>query len=303
MTINKIEFDILSYLTECDETTNVISDISKLSGVSFDEVISSYSYLMDKGLIEDNKISDKGLEALEPFRVKKAFILAAGFGSRMVPVTLDRPKPLVKVNGKRIIDTLLTALIRRDITDITIIRGYKKECFDELLEDYPFIKLVDNDDYEVTNSISSLEKVIDEVGSCYICEADFYIKNPDIIHKYNYSTNYLGAFVEETDDWCLDLDNGYVKNYRKGGKNCFMSYCISYWNKEDAKVLKEDIKRQYEDVEGRNIFWEAVPLTLKHDNYKIEIKRCHKEDILEIDTFDELVAIDASYKDYKAGEE
>ena len=81
--------------------------------------------------------------------------MAAGFGSRMVPVTLDRPKPMVAVNGVRIIDTLLDALVSVGIKDITLVRGYKKEKFDEILEKYPFINLIDNDIYDKTNNISS----------------------------------------------------------------------------------------------------------------------------------------------------
>ena len=85
------------------------------------------------------------------------------------------------------------------------------------------------------------------------------------------------------------------------GRSNLESKCILI-SDTDAERLKEDIKNQYKDEEGRNIFWEAVPLTLCHDNYKIEIKECRKEDILEIDTFDELVAIDPSYKGYKSEE-
>ena len=305
MNISKLEFEILVFFAEKRKETFEIDDVASEINESFNDIDNCLKELKERGFISSKdklEINEKGLEALEPYRVKKAFILAAGFGSRMVPVTLDRPKPLVRVNGKRIVETMIEALISKDIKDITIVRGYKKECFEELVKDYPFIKLVDNDEYDVTNSISSLEKVIDDIGECYICESDFYVTNPNIISKYNYSTNYLGAYVGETDDWCLDLDNGYVKNYRKGGKSCYISYCVSYWTKEDAERLKEDIKNQYKDEEGRNIFWEAVPLTLCHDNYKIEIKECRKEDILEIDTFDELVAIDPSYKGYKSEE-
>ena len=55
-------------------------------------------------------ITEKGIKALEPYRVRKAIILAAGFGQRLAPVSLQTPKPLVEVNGVRIIDTLLDAL-------------------------------------------------------------------------------------------------------------------------------------------------------------------------------------------------
>lgn len=72
------------------------------------------------------EISEKGLKALGPYRVRKAIILATGFGQRLAPVTLDTPKPLVKVNGVRIIDTLLDALVAKGITNITIVRGYKE---------------------------------------------------------------------------------------------------------------------------------------------------------------------------------
>ena len=89
------------------------------------------------------------------YAADKAIILAAGFGSRMVPVTLNTPKPLVKVNGVRIIDTIIDSLLEAGIEDITIIRGYKKECFDVLLGKYPGLKFIDNDLFDKTNSISS----------------------------------------------------------------------------------------------------------------------------------------------------
>ena len=48
----------------------------------------------------------------------------------MMPATADRPKPLVTVNGVRILETLLDALVAVGIRDITVVRGYRKECFD-----------------------------------------------------------------------------------------------------------------------------------------------------------------------------
>ena len=64
--------------------------------------------------------------------------MAAGFGSRMVPVTLYTPKPLVRVNGRRIIDTVIDAALAASIDDIVIVRGYKGDAFDELLDEEEF---------------------------------------------------------------------------------------------------------------------------------------------------------------------
>ena len=55
--------------------------------------------------------------------------MAAGFGSRMQPVTLTTPKPLVKVNGMRMIDTVIQGLHHNGIQEIYIVAGYLKEQF------------------------------------------------------------------------------------------------------------------------------------------------------------------------------
>ena len=73
------------------------------TGMSVGSVNEAISNLSDLGFIANRSVTDEGLEALEPFRAKRAVLIAAGFGSRMVPVTLNTPKPLVRVGGKRII--------------------------------------------------------------------------------------------------------------------------------------------------------------------------------------------------------
>ena len=73
------------------------------------------------------KVTVEGYNTLEPFRVKRAILLAAGFGSRMIPITLNTPKPLVLVHGKRIIETILDALLKVGIEEIYIVRGYLSE--------------------------------------------------------------------------------------------------------------------------------------------------------------------------------
>lgn len=230
-------------------------------------------------------------------KVERAIIMAAGFGSRMVPVTLTTPKPLVSVNGTRIIETLIERILKADIHEIYIIRGYLKEKFDVLLEKYPFIKFIDNDDYDKENNISSAIKVVDLLENAYLCEADFVCKGDDIIIPYQEKTNYLGTPVESTDDWCFDVDKyGFLYNYRKGGKNCYQAFGISYWSKEDAKLLKDRLTKMYSVEANKQEFWEMCIFKFYKDDFKIRIRECKKESIMEIDSFDELCSIDPSYK-------
>ena len=141
-------------------------------------------------------------------------------------------------------------------------------------------------------------QAVDLIDRCYICEADLYITNPDVIRKYEYVTNYLGAKVSETDDWCFIKRNGYTDQYQMGGTDCYQAFGISYWNSEDSDKLKQDLKRVYTSRGGKENLWEAVPLKICKNNYHIEIRKCHKSDILEIDNFIELIAADPSYAKY-----
>lgn len=297
--MNRYEFELMTFIEKNGEAVypmRTLSDSLKIPGTAIAKCLEN---LVSDGLIEQEddelRITEKGLEALEPYRVRKAVVMAAGFGSRMMPATADRPKPLVTVNGVRILDTLLDAIVAVGIEDITIVRGYKKEKFDEIIEKYPFIKFIDNDRYDKENNISSAILALDEIDDCYLCEADLYITNPEIITKYQYASNILGSYSLETDDWSFQLDNnGHIINYQKGNTYCWNYYGISYWTKEDSAQLRKDWAELYET--NKDVFWEEVPLILRKENYGVEIRQCNKSDIMEIDNYYELAQLDPSYK-------
>lgn len=60
----------------------------------------------------------------------KAVILAAGRGSRLKNMTASLPKPLVEFRGRRLIDWQIDALNGAGLNEISIVRGYRGECFD-----------------------------------------------------------------------------------------------------------------------------------------------------------------------------
>lgn len=296
--MNRYLFEVLCFIEKNGKKKYEIREISDSIQISGTMVSKCLEEAKEKGYIEGDSplfITDFGLEVLEPYRVKKAVIMTAGFGSRMMPETADKPKPMVTVNGKRIIDTLLDPLVSIGITDITIVRGYKKERFDEILVQYPFVKFIDNDRYNKENNISSAILAIDEINNCYLCEADLYITNPAIITKYQYVSNILGSYSLETDDWSFQLDeHGHIRNYKKGNTYCYNYYGISYWTAEDSAKLRSDWSEIYKA--NKDVFWEEVPLILKKENYQVEIRQCNKQDIMEIDNYYELAQLDETYR-------
>lgn len=234
-------------------------------------------------------------------KVKKAILLAAGFGSRMVPVTIHTPKPLVKVNGKRIIDTLIDACLAADIEEIYIVRGYLGEQFDFLLEKYPMIRFIDNPLYDKANNISSALAVRELLSNAYVMEADLYLHDPSIITKYHNGSDFLAIKKDKTDDWCFEVEDDIIVKEKVGGENCWQMVGISYWSEEDGKKLAGDIDEVYNQPGGKNAYWEQVPLLYRKERYRVAVRECKDEDVVEIDTFDELKALDPSYERYSYG--
>mgnify|MGYP004627309121 FL=1 len=302
--MTRYEFEVLSHLERNGAGQYSLRTLSDALTISGGEISQCLERLAAKHWITRGgdalAVTDAGLAALEPYRVKRAIILAAGFGSRMMPATADRPKPLVTVNGVRILETLLDALVAVGIRDITVVRGYRKECFDALLEKYPFLTLVDNDIYSKTNNISSVMAGLNKLDGCYLCEADLYITNPGIITKYQYASNILGAYCLETDDWSFQMDAaGHIINYQKGNTFCYNYYGISYWTKADSARLREDFRQVYGEAGGKDYFWEFIPLVLRKERYAVEIRQCRKSDIMEIDNYYELAQLDSTYRTEK----
>ncbi len=293
--LTRKQFDILELLTR--ETGSVTQrQMESISGYSLGTVNSTVKDLSNLGYMKDGKITDDGLLALEPYRAKRAVFIAAGFGTRLVPITLNTPKPLVRVNGERIIDSQIDACLEAGITEIYIVRGYLAEQFDQLLYKYPMVKFLENPVYNEANNISSAMVARYRMQNAYIFEADLLIRNKSLIRKYAYRSNVLGIRKERTDDWCLTEKNGCVDEEKVGGLNCYQLVGIYYFNASDGARLSGDLKQAYENPGGKELFWDNVPNQVFHGKYRIEIRPCNERDVTEIDTFNELKEIDKSYK-------
>ena len=293
--ITRKQFDVLTFL-EKSGVGKSQREIAEGTGMSIGSVNKVVTELNNAELTKNGTLTSKGYNALEPYRVKKAIFIAAGFGSRLVPITLNTPKPLVRVNGVRMIDTLLDAVLAVGISEIYVVRGYLGEQFDQLLYKYPNIKFIENPLYNEANNISSALLARHLMQNAYVLEADLVLSNADIIKKYQYTSNYLGVKTDYTDDWCFETKNKIIPKVISGGTDCHHMLGISYWDEEAGAKLYDDIKKVYDMPGGKERYWDQVSLEYCKNNYNIEVRECTFDDIVEIDSFADLKKIDPTYR-------
>ena len=234
------------------------------------------------------------------YKVERAIIMAAGIGKRMQPVTLQTPKPLVKVQGVRMIDTVIRGLHQNGITEIYIVTGYLKEQFQILEKEYPGVKLIENPYYDSCNNISSLYMAREHIENVIILDGDQMIYNPDILRPDFERSGYNCIWTdEETEEWVLTVKDEVVTSCsRTGGEQGWQLYSISRWSKEDGEKLKKHLEVEFEEKKNTQIYWDDVAMFCYPQEYELGIMEMKSGDIVEIDNLEELAAIDKTYEKY-----
>ena len=233
----------------------------------------------------------------DPYIAERAIVLAAGRGERMRPLTDEMPKPMVRVDGRRIIDTLLAALVAAGIPEIYVVRGYLGEKFDALKEAYPTLHFIDNPHWHEANNISSLLAAGDLVENAFVVEGDLFLQNPSLLSREQQGTNYLAISVKETTDWCFFPDEaGVIRRMAVGGTDCWKMVGISYWTTEDGRNLAQSIRRLYETPGGAARYWDEAALSADIEDFSVHVRACTAEDVQEIDTLAELETLRKSLK-------
>ena len=107
-----------------DATQRELASATKLSlglvNSTLKECIISGYLSQESGNSRSLTLTQTGLDKLNDFKVKSGIILAAGFGSRFVPLTFETPKGLLEVHGQPMIERQIEQLINKGIEDIVI---------------------------------------------------------------------------------------------------------------------------------------------------------------------------------------
>lgn len=233
-------------------------------------------------------------------KIKRAIIMAAGLGKRMQPLTLETPKPLIEVNGKRMIDTVINALHKNGINEIYIVVGYLKEKFEVLLDEYEGITLIENPYYDTCNNISSLYVAREHLSDVIILDGDQIIYNPEILNPNFTLSGYNAIWTDGfTDEWLLTVEDNIITHCsRTGGEKGWQLFSVSRWNSEDGEKLKKHLEIEFEQRQNRQIYWDDVAMFCYPEEYTLGITEMQKSDIIEIDSISELASMDEKYKKY-----
>ncbi len=229
--------------------------------------------------------------------------MAAGIGKRMQPVTFETPKPLIRVNGIRIIDTVIQGLNSNNIFEIYVVVGYMKEKFYSLEKEYPGVKIIENPYYNTCNNISSLYMVRDHIDDALILDGDQMIYNDAILQPEFERSGYNCVWTDtDTDEWLLTVENGIVKSCsRSGGKGGWQLYSISRWTAQDGRKLKKHLELEFELKKNQQIYWDDIALFCHPEDYHLGIQEMDRKDVIEIDSIYELAQLDNHYKKYIHG--
>lgn len=144
-------------------------------------------------------------------------IMAAGIGSRLGKITNHQPKCLIQAGGETLISRIIRLLAKKNITNISVVTGYKAELIHKELGDS--VQYFHNPFFTVTNSIASLWLARDEIKSdTLLMNADLFFEEEllDVVCKLKDPVTMLSDSTRiETADYRFGFDGEYICRYGK----------------------------------------------------------------------------------------
>ena len=271
-------------------------ELKEDANVSIGYVSKTMKSFAQKGYIDDNGITMLGMEALKPYKVDSAIIMAAGMSSRFVPLSLEKPKGLLQVKGEVLIERQIEQLKASGINNIVLVLGYKKEAFFYLESKYDGLKLIINPEYNTKNNTYTLFLAQDHIRNSYICSSDdYFVENP--FEEYVFQSYYAAQHVtEKTNEWYMvpDRKNNIAK-VEKGGTEGNIMLGHVYWDQDFSASILSFINESNETGKYNQDLWEQILLENVKRLPPMNINVYPDNTIFEFDSLDELRAFDEQY--------
>lgn len=246
-------------------------------------------------------LTKKGMQKLDEFRVTNAIIIAAGFGSRFVPLTFEMPKGLLEVFGERMIERQIKQLHQAGIYNITIMVGYLKEKFDYLIDKYN-VKLIYNPEYSKKNTLATLYHCRHLLDNTYILSSDHWMKE-NIFHAYEPESWYSSVYMNgKTSEWCLKEDKkGRITQIDIGGCDSYVMYGPVYFDRTFSQKFVPLLEEFYHRPGTENFYWEHI-LIHNLNSLVMYLYKQPENTVYEFENLEELRQFDTKYQNHSENE-
>lgn len=291
--MTKDEFLLREALWETPGATQ--RSLSEKLGVSLGKIHTLITAARESGEVsEEGTLTEKGLCALEPYRVRNAVIMAAGTSSRFAPLSFEKPKGLFTVRGEVMIERQIRQLKERGITEIYVVVGYMKELFYYLEKKFG-VKILVNREFQSRNNLSSVLAAQEVFGNSYLCYSDNYLqKNP--YRSYVWRSYFAAQYSEGyTDEYVLKTDkNGKIVQYYPAGEDCWYQMGEMYFDRKTAQDFLNLLKKEYDypgiaDMKVDDFFMRHL------SSLDFYMEKRDSDAVLEFDNITEIEAFDDQF--------
>lgn len=312
--MNIQECDIMKMLLETTVTNQ--RALAERSGHSLGVVNRSLKVLAGEGYLDGAmRLTPKAEELRGNTKPRRAIILAAGFGMRMVPINLETPKAFLEVAGEPLIERQIRQLHEAGVHEIYVVVGFMKEKFEYLIDEFG-VKLVVNRDYAFRNNLYSLALVAKHLSDAYIIPCDIWCaKNPFSAHEL-YSWYMVSDREDSESDVRVNRKMELVAAERPAGGRAVIGNAmigIAYLQEETARIVRERITELCRDRENDGAFWEKALYekdktekdktrsgSTRWDRMIVPARVVPAEEAVEINTYEQLRELDGGSNQLKS---
>ncbi|WP_296030515.1 aminotransferase class I/II-fold pyridoxal phosphate-dependent enzyme [uncultured Treponema sp.] len=251
------------------------------------------------GWLKSGKVTDSGYEALSPYKVDNAIIMAAGRSRRCMPLSNYLPKGLFEIKGDTMVERQIKQLHDAGIKQIILVVGYLKEKYYEMAKKYKDLIVIDNTEWEEKNNISSLYAAKDYLKNSYICCSDNWFAH-NVYCDYVYDSYYACKYTDEfLDEYCVKATDkeGYMTSVKKGGEKCWYTIGEAFFNKDFSAKFVDYMVKEYYDPEVKYMLWDDFQI--RHiDDLKLKVKGYSDDECKEFDTTEDILQFYPNFKDF-----
>jgi len=167
-------------------------------------------------------------------KINTALIMCAGYGTRLLPITNDKPKPLIQIKGKTLLSKAIDLIFLIGIKQIKINSFYLSEQLNDFVRNTKFQKNIEiiNDGEELLNTGGGVKNMLNNFN-----DDDFLVLNPDTIWNYEYKETIIKMidhyYNNKLNNLLLVVNKKYSFDKRLNGDFEFKNFKLTKENKKN----------------------------------------------------------------------